>query len=123
MALSVEQAEDEISAIFMAMGASYSGLRAMTGSSGGGLSLMVEGIGLAAIAETPLVIVDVQRPGPATGMATKTSQSDLSFLLSASQDEFPRMIISIKDQEDAFYQTVRAFDMSDKYQIVVIIIK
>lgn len=118
----VEQAEDEIAAIHMAIGASFAGARSMTASSGGGISLMVEALGLTSVAEIPLVIVDVQRPGPATGMATKTSQSDLSFLISASQDEIPRMIISVKDQEDAFYQTVRAFELADKYQMLVILL-
>jgi len=118
----IEQAEDEISAIHIAIGASAAGVRAMTASSGGGLSLMVEAIGLTAVSETPLVIVDVMRPGPATGLPTKTGQSDLSFLLTASQDEFPRMIIAVKNPEDAFYQTIRAFDLADKYQIPVFII-
>ncbi len=94
----------------------------MTASSGGGLSLMVEALGLTAISETPLVIVDVMRPGPATGLPTKTGQSDLSFMLTASQDEFPRMIIAVRDQADAFYQTIRAFDLADKYQMPVIIL-
>ncbi|MDZ4975825.1 2-oxoacid:acceptor oxidoreductase subunit alpha, partial [Clostridium perfringens] len=86
----VDQAEDEIAAINFAIGASYAGARAMTGSSGGGVSLMVEAFGLAGITETPIVIVDSQRPGPATGLPTRTEQSDLSFLLTASQGEFPR---------------------------------
>jgi len=118
----VEQAEDEIAAIHMAMGSAYTGVRSMTASSGGGIALMVEGIGLAAVSELPLVVVDVQRPGPATGMATKTSQSDLSFILNASQDEFPRMIMAVRNQEDAFYQTVRAFDIADKYQMLVFVL-
>lgn len=118
----IEQAEDEISAIHIAVGASSAGVRSMTASSGGGLSLMVEAIGLTAVSETPLVIVDVMRPGPATGLPTKTGQSDLSFLLTASQDEFPRMIIAVKNPEDAFYQTIRAFDLADKYQIPVFVI-
>jgi 2-oxoglutarate ferredoxin oxidoreductase subunit alpha len=118
----VEQAEDEIAAIHIALGASTVGIRSMTASSGGGLSLMVEALGLTAISETPLVIVDVMRPGPATGLPTKTGQSDLSFMLTASQDEFPRMIIAVRDQADAFYQTIRAFDLADKYQMPVIIL-
>lgn len=118
----VEQAEDEIAAIHIALGASAAGVRAMTASSGGGLALMVEALGLTAITETPLVIVDVMRPGPATGMPTKTGQSDLSFLLTASQDEFPRMIIAPNNVKDAFYQTIRAFDLADRLQIPVIII-
>ncbi|MEX1377282.1 MAG: 2-oxoacid:acceptor oxidoreductase subunit alpha [Eubacteriales bacterium] len=118
----VEQAEDEIAAINMALGASYAGARSMTGTSGGGFSLMVEALGLSGIAEIPLVIVDVQRPGPATGLPTRTEQSDLKFVVSASQGEFPRMVISLRNHEDSFYQTIRAFDIAEKYQIPVIIL-
>ena len=118
----VEQAEDEIAAVNMALGASYAGARAMTGTSGGGFSLMVEALGLAGIAEIPIVIVDVQRPGPATGLPTRTEQSDLKFVVSASQGEFPRMVMALRHHEDAFYQTVRAFDIAEKYQIPVIIL-
>lgn len=118
----VEQAEDEISAINMAIGASYAGARAMTGSSGGGISLMVEAFGLAGITETPLVVIDSQRPGPATGLPTRTEQSDLGFLLTASQGEFPRIVLSVRNAEDAFYQTFRALNLADKYQTLVIIL-
>lgn len=118
----VDQAEDEIAAINFAIGASYAGARAMTGSSGGGVSLMVEAFGLAGITETPIVIVDSQRPGPATGLLTRTEQSDLSFLLTASQGEFPRILISVRNAEDAFYKTVKALNLADKYQTVVILL-
>jgi 2-oxoglutarate ferredoxin oxidoreductase subunit alpha len=118
----VEQAEDEIAAINMAIGASYAGARAMTGTSGGGFSLMVEGLGLAGMLEVPLVIAEVQRPGPVTGFPTRTEQSDLKFVISASQGEFPRMVIALRTPEDAFYQTVRAFNIADKYQIPVILL-
>jgi len=118
----VEQAEDEIAAINMAIGASYAGARAMTGTSGGGFCLMVEALGLSGIAEIPLVVVDVQRPGPATGLPTRTEQSDLKFVISASQGEFPRMVIAIRNHNDAFYQTIRAFHLAEKYQIPVIIL-
>ncbi|TDT61118.1 2-oxoacid:acceptor oxidoreductase subunit alpha [Fonticella tunisiensis] len=118
----VEQVEDEISAINMAIGASYAGARAMTGSSGGGFSLMVEALGLAGITETPLVVVNSQRPGPATGLPTRTEQSDLSFMLTASHGEFPRMVIALRNPEDAFYQTFRALNLADKYQTVVMIL-
>lgn len=118
----VEQAEDELAAINMAIGASYAGARAMTGTSGGGFSLMVEALGLAGMAEIPLVVVDVQRPGPATGLPTRTEQSDLKFVISASQGEFPRMVIALRNHEDAFYQTARAFAMAEKYQIPVIVL-
>jgi 2-oxoglutarate/2-oxoacid ferredoxin oxidoreductase subunit alpha len=118
----VEQVEDEISAINMAIGASYAGARAMTGSSGGGFSLMVEALGLAGITETPLVVVDSQRPGPATGLPTRTEQSDLSFLLTASHGEFPKMVMCVRNAEDAFYQSFRALNIADKYQTVVMLL-
>ncbi|RCW49867.1 MULTISPECIES: 2-oxoacid:acceptor oxidoreductase subunit alpha [unclassified Halanaerobium] len=118
----VEQAEDEIAAINMVLGGSYSGMRSMTGTSGGGLALMAEGVGLAGITETPVVIADVQRPGPATGLPTRTGQGDLLFAVNISQDEFPLMVLAPKDQEDAVYQTFRAFDIAEKYQIPVIIL-
>ena len=118
----VEQAEDEIAAINMALGASYAGARAMTGTSGGGFSLMVEALGLCGITETPLVIVNVQRPGPATGLPTRTEQSDLRFVIHASQGEFPRKVIALRNQEDAYRQTIRAFATAEKYQIPVILL-
>ena len=118
----VEQAEDEIAAVNMAIGASFAGARAMTGTSGGGFSLMVEALGLSGMAEIPLVIADVQRPGPVTGLPTRTEQSDLAFVASASQGEFPRMVIALRHHEDAFYQTIRAFDLAEKYQIPVILL-
>jgi 2-oxoglutarate ferredoxin oxidoreductase subunit alpha len=118
----VEQAEDEIAAVNMALGASFAGARAMTGTSGGGFSLMVEALGLSGIAELPLVVVDVQRPGPATGLPTRTEQSDLRFVISASQGEFPRMVIALRHHADAFWQTVRAFNLAEKYQMPVIIL-
>lgn len=118
----VEQAEDEIAAINMALGASYAGARAMTGSSGGGFCLKVEALGFSGIAEIPLVAIDVQRPGPATGLPTRTEQSDLKFVIAASQGEFPRLVIALRDQEDSFYQTIRAFHLAEKYQIPVILL-
>lgn len=118
----VEQAEDEIAAANMAVGAAYAGAPAMTGTSGGGFCLMTEALGFAGIAELPVVFMDVQRPGPATGLPTRTEQSDLKFVVSAAQGEFPRMVIALKSHEDAFYQTVRAFGLSKKYQIPVIVL-
>lgn len=118
----VEQVEDEISAINMALGASYAGARAATGSSGGGVSLMVEAIGLSSITETPLLLIDSQRPGPATGLPTRTEQSDLSFLVTASHGEGPRMVLSVRNVQDAFYGTARALNIADKYQIPVILL-
>lgn len=122
MGIVVEQAEDEIAAINMAIGASYAGARAMTGTSGGGFSLMVEAFGLAGIAEIPLVVVNVQRPGPATGLPTRTEQADLKFMISASQGEFPRMVIAPRTHKDTFYQTIRAFDIAERYQMPVVLL-
>ncbi len=113
----VEQAEDEISAINMALGASFAGVRAMTGSSGGGFALMVEGLSLAGMTETPIVIAEVQRPGPATGLPTRTEQGDLLFLLHAGHGEFPRILFAPGSPEQAVYLTNRAFDLAEKYQI------
>lgn len=118
----VDQAEDEISAINFAIGASYAGSRAMTGSSGGGFSLMVESLGFAGIAEIPLVVIDSQRPGPATGLPTRTEQSDLSFILTASHGEFPRIVLCARNAEDAFTQTIKALNLADKYQTVVFLL-
>lgn len=120
--LVVDQAEDEISAINFAIGASYAGARAMTGSSGGGFSLMVESLGLAGIGEVPLVVVDSQRPGPATGLPTRTEQSDLSFILTSSHGEFPRMVLSVRNAQDAFTQTIKALNLADKYQTIVFLL-
>ena len=118
----VEQAEDEIAAINMAIGASFTGVRAMTGTSGGGFALMVEALGLSGIAEIPLVAVDVQRPGPATGLPTRTEQSDLRFVIHASQGEFPRKVVAVRHHEDAYWQTIKAFATAEKYQTPVIIL-
>ncbi|MDX9715061.1 MAG: 2-oxoacid:acceptor oxidoreductase subunit alpha [Dissulfurispiraceae bacterium] len=118
----VEQAEDEIAAINMALGASYAGLRAMTGTSGGGFALMVEGISLAGMTETPVVVCLGQRPGPATGLPTRTEQADLLFSLFAGHGEFPRIIFAPRDPEQAFYLMNKAFDLAEKYQIPGIIL-
>jgi 2-oxoglutarate ferredoxin oxidoreductase subunit alpha len=115
-------AEDEIAAINMAIGAAYAGVRAMTATSGSGLCLMVEGIGLAGITETPIVIVDGQRPGPAVGLPTRTEQGDLQFVLHAHHGDFPRGILAPATIEDAFWATVKAFNWADRYQLPVIIL-
>ena len=118
----VEQAEDEIAALNMVVGASYAGVRAMTSTSGGGYSLMVEAVGLAGMIETPAVIANVQRPGPATGLPTRTAQGDLHFVIHAAQDEIPKIVIALRNVEEAFYQTIRAFNLADKYQVPVTLI-
>lgn len=117
----VEQAEDEISAINMALGASYGGVRAMTGTSGGGFALMTEGVSLAGITETPIVIAEVQRPGPATGLPTRTEQSDLFFVIFGGHGEFPRVVFTPGTPEQALFLTNKAFHLAEKYQIPVII--
>ena len=117
-----EQAEDEIAAINMALGASFAGARAMTTTSGGGLSLMAEGISLSGIMESPVVIVNAQRPGPATGLATRTGQEDLEYVLHIGHGEFPRFIFAPGHPEEAFYTTIHAFNLSDKYQVPVFIL-
>lgn len=121
MEIVVDQCEDEVAALNMALGASYAGVRAMTGSSGAGLALMSEALSMAGLIETPVVIIDVQRPGPATGLPTDTEQADLRFLIHGGHGEFPRKIIAFRSAEDAFNQTVRAFDLAEKYQIPVIV--
>ena len=118
----VVQPEDEIAAINMAIGASYAGARAMTATSGGGLCLMVEGLGLAGMTETPVVIVDAQRPGPAIGLPTRTEQGDLDFILHAAHGEFHRAVLAPATVEDCFWLTVKAFNLAEKYQLPVIII-
>ncbi|MBI5074300.1 MAG: 2-oxoacid:acceptor oxidoreductase subunit alpha [Nitrospirae bacterium] len=118
----VEQAEDEIAAINMALGASFGGVRAMTASSGGGFALMVEGLSLAAMTETPIVIGLGQRPGPATGFPTRTEQAELQFALYTAHGEFPRIIFAPGDPEQALYLTNKAFDLSEKYQVPAFVI-
>ena len=120
--LVVEQAEDEIAAINMVVGAAFAGVRAMTATSGGGFSLMTEALGLAAITETPIVIINVQRPGPSTGLPTRTAQGDLLFVIHASQDEFPRFVFAPRNLHEAYATTARAFHLADKYQVPAIIL-
>lgn len=120
--LVVEQAEDEISAVNMAIGASFAGARAMTGTSGGGLALMVEGISLAGMTETPLVLVDCQRPAPATGLPTRTEQGDLLFALHGAHGEFPKAVLAPATAEEAFHLVRKAFDLAEKYQTTVFVL-
>ena len=122
MNIVVDQVEDEVAALNMALGASYAGVRAMTGSSGGGFALMVEALSLAGIMEIPIVLFNAQRPGPATGLSTRSEQADLRFVIHAGHGEFPKMVIALRNPEDAFYQTARAFNLADKYQIPVILL-
>lgn len=115
----VDQAEDEISAINMALGASYAGARAMVSTSGGGFDLMQEGVSLAGIIETPIVVHIGMRPGPATGLPTKTEQADLNLALYAGHGEFPRAIYTPGTPEEGIAMMGQAFDTADRYQIPV----
>jgi len=120
--LVMKHAEDEIAAICMAIGANHVGVRGMTATSGGGFALMVEALGMAGMMEVPLVIVEAQRPGPSTGMPTRTGQGDLLFMLRASQDEFPRIVLTPGTVEECFESGWRAFNLAEKYQCPVIIL-
>ena len=120
--LIVEQAEDEIAAVNMALGAWYTGARAFVTTSGGGFALMQEGISLAGVTESPLVIHIGQRPGPGTGLPTRTEQGDLNLVLHAGHGEFPRAIFTPGNPEDAILTTQMAFYIADKYQIPTFIL-
>ena len=114
--------EDEISAINTVIGMNYAGIRAMTGSSGGGYDLMHEGIGLAAMLEIPVVIYESQRAGPSTGLPTKTEQGDLMMIINSSHGDYPRAVIAPGDVEEAYYYTREALNLADKYQMPVIVV-
>ena len=112
-----KQAEDEIAAINMLIGAAYTGVRSLGSTSGGGFALMVEALGFAAQAELPIVMVNAQRGGPSTGQPTRTAQADLNFVLHASQGEFPRFVVAPGDMEECFYETIRLFNVTDQFQV------
>jgi len=114
--------EDELAAILMAIGANFAGVRGMCATSGGGFSLMVESLGLAGMTETPVVIVEAQRPGPSTGMPTRTEQGDLLFVIHASQGEFTRVVLAPGTIEECFHSGWRAFNLAEKYQCPVIVL-
>ena len=120
--LVAKHAEDEIAAMQLAIGVNYAGVRGMTATSGGGFSLMVEGLGLAGITETPVVVVVSQRPGPATGMPTRTEQGDLLFVLRASQGEFPRVVLAPSTIEECFSAGWRALNLAEQIQSPAIIL-
>jgi 2-oxoglutarate ferredoxin oxidoreductase subunit alpha len=117
-----EQAEDEISAINMVIGAWYAGARGLACTSGGGFALMTEGLSLAGMLESPVVIHLAQRPGPATGLPTRTEQADLELAVYAGHGEFPRIIFAPGTLEDAFYLTQKAFNLADKLQMPVFVL-
>ena len=118
----VRHVEDEISAINVALGSSFAGVRSATGSSGGGFALMVESISFAGIAEIPIVIFLAQRGGPATGMPTWTEHADLLFAVHAGHGDFPKIVLAPGDQEEMFELTLKAFDLTDIYQTPVIVL-
>jgi 2-oxoglutarate/2-oxoacid ferredoxin oxidoreductase subunit alpha len=118
----VLQTEDEIAAISAVVGASIAGVRAMTATSGPGFSLMQEMLGLATMAEVPLVVVDAQRAGPSTGMPTKMEQGDLNIALYGAHGDAPRIVLAPRSVEDCFYQTMHAFNLAETYQMPVIVL-
>ncbi len=120
--ISVNHVEDEISAINMAIGAGYAGTRSLVATSGGGFALMTEAIGLAGMLESPVVVIDCQRPGPSTGLPTRSGQGDLRQVMHASQDDFPRIVLSPGSHEEAFYMSFEAFNLAEKYQCPVLML-
>jgi 2-oxoglutarate ferredoxin oxidoreductase subunit alpha len=122
LGICVRQVEDEISVINMAIGANHAGVRGMCATSGGGFALMTEALGMAGIIETPLVVINVQRAGPSTGVPTKTEQADLNQMLGASQGDFPRIIIAPISIPDCFAMMPVAFNLADRYQCPVIVL-
>jgi len=122
LGISVRQVEDEISVINMAIGAGHMGVRSMCATSGGGFALMTEAIGMAGMIEAPVVIVNVQRAGPSTGVPTKTEQADLNQAFGASQGDFPRVIIAPLSMPDCFSTPALAFNLAERYQCPVIIL-
>ena len=119
---SLVQAEDEIASINMAIGASYGGMKAMTATSGPGLSLMVEALSMASMAEIPLVVVNVQRAWPSTGMPTKTSQGDLFLSLYGGHGDGPRFVLAPDSVKDCYYQMINAFSLAEHFQTPVIVL-
>lgn len=115
-------AESEISAMCMTVGASYAGVRAMTSTSGGGFCLMTEALSMAAIQENPVVIMLGQRPGPSTGLATYSAQSDLLFAIYGAHGELQRIVLAPGDVEECFYMTAEAFNLAERFQIPVIVL-
>ncbi len=120
--IAVDQAEDEISAMIKGIGAWYAGARAIASTAGGGFALMIEGLSLAGMMESPLVVHLAQRPAPATGLPTRTAQEDLNLALYAGHGEFPRMIFAPGSIQQAFYITQHAFNLADKYQVPVFVL-
>ncbi len=116
------QAEDEIASLNMVLGASFAGKRAMTATSGPGLSLMIESLGVSSMAEIPLVLIDVQRAGPSTGLPTKTSQGDLFLALYGGHGDAPRFVLAPDSVKDCYYQVINAFSLAEYFQMPVIVL-
>lgn len=118
----VKQAEDEITAVQLNVGSSYAGTRSLTATSGGGFDLMTESVSLAAMIEVPLVLIDVQRPGPATGLPTWTAQGDVDLLRYSGHGEYSRVVLSVSSAEDAAEVVQRAFNIAEKWQVPVLVL-
>lgn len=118
----VVQTEDELSSCMMAMGGGYAGVRAFTATSGPGLSLMAESISMAATAEIPVVIIDVMRAGPSTGMATKVEQSDIRYAIGSGHGDAEKIVLAAASIEDCYYITQEAFNLAEKFQTPVIVL-
>lgn len=116
------QMEDEIASVSAAIGASFGGEKAITATSGPGLQLMGEQLNLASMIEVPLVVVDVQRGGPSTGLPTKTEQSDLNLAVYGTSGDSPRIVLAPTSVEDSFYQTIRAFNLAERYQVPALLL-
>src|SRR5205814_2115102 len=119
---SVVQAQDEIAAIGMVLGSSFAGAKAMTATSGPGLSLMTEMLGLASMAELPAVVIDCQRAGPSTGMPTRHEQGDLNLALHGGHGELQRIVLAPVSVTDCFWQTINAFNLAEEFQVPVLVL-
>ena len=120
--LVIEQVEDEICALNMALGAAYCGAPALVTTSGGGFALMTEALSLSGASETPVVVVVAQRPGPATGLPTRTEQGDLELVLYSGHGEFPRAVYAPSNVEEGFYLMRQAVETAEKFQIPVMVL-
>ena len=120
--LVVKHSEDEIGAINQALGASFAGVRSMTGSSGGGFALMVEALSMAGVAELPLVILEAMRQGPATGLPTWTSQADLNFIINAGHGDFTKVVLTPASVQEHYDLSRQAFYLAEKYQLPVFVL-
>jgi len=120
--INVVQPENETSSAIMAIGSAYAGAKTMIGTSGGGFALMTEAVSLMGMSETPVLIIESQRPGPSTGVPTYTAQADLNFVLNAGHGDFPRIVLAPGTTEEAFFKTAEAMNLAWKYQTPVILL-